>query len=78
MPSTARRTLGESAGALWDARAQIALGTFIRRYVAENPAPDDATLAVACDAWSKRLLTAGQVRLEALQIAGVPVLCAVP
>jgi hypothetical protein len=49
---------------VWDARAEVAIGTMISRYLAESPAPADSVFVADLQDWARRLTQHGQVRLE--------------
>lgn len=49
----------------WDARAEIAVGLFIRRYLADDAAPAGSRVAPDLEVWAEGLLHDGQARLAA-------------
>lgn len=49
---------------VWDARTELALGTLIRRLLADDPPPADSLFAPDLELWAERLLADGRARLE--------------
>lgn len=52
----------------WDAQAEYDMGVFMRRYLAENPPPDEAACAEDFRRWSEDLRCDGQARLQELGV----------
>ena len=55
-----------ATGDEWDARAQVAVGVMLRRYLQENPPPPDATFPPDIELWASNLLRHGEARLALL------------
>lgn len=53
------------AVALWDARAEHAIGVLIERYVAECPCPGPSLIETDLLRWAERLRDAGAASLQA-------------
>jgi len=49
----------------WDGRAEVALGVFIRRLLADDPPPPGSRLAADLRLWAEQLQSDGQARLAA-------------
>lgn len=64
---------GDTAGEVWDARAEVDVALMIRRYLAENPAPAETRVAWDFQAWASALEHDGRVRLAELEAAALRV-----
>lgn len=51
----------------WDARAEIAVGLYIERYLATHRPPDDASFVADFMMWAERLVNRGQAHLAVIE-----------
>ena len=61
--------LTATSPAVWDRRAELDVGLFIARYMAENPPPADALFVEVFEEWSRKLVGAGRAGLAELGAA---------
>jgi hypothetical protein len=58
-------TLEENtAGAIWDGRAEFDIGVLILRYLADSPPPEGARFAGDFEKWGTNLVRSGRGRME--------------
>lgn len=55
----------DNAAQVWDGRAEVALGVWIKRYLAEDPPPTDSEIADDLSKWAENLERHGHERLAA-------------
>lgn len=64
MPALTAHEGAGLAGTVWDARAEVDFGLFIRRYIGENPPPEDSLFIGDFETWAARLIRHGEARLS--------------